>query len=238
MLLLALPILGVPYERTEEYAQKQAILNERAARFKAETGFEGSISYNHQYMRFSNLTGNFQDINVTAPQDSVSMRQVFDQVRVKVMSYILAKDDQLYRGKVVCNVLGAHVIYRQMVNGYRIEEGIGSLRISYNIATGKLSILDDTADISSEIVPVNITMEQAIHLAQDEVLNGADAKPYNPRIAYTLGDNKCDNQFYLCYVLDFRGYTVCIDVSNSTIRRITPSMISRSIEVNVLGECR
>ena len=114
-----------------------------------------------------------------------------------------------------------------MVNGYRIEEGFGSLKMSYNIATSNLSIVDCTADISSDIIPINISLEQAIKLAQDEVLNGAHVKPYNPRIAYTLGDNKSNNQFYLCYVLDFRGHTVCIDVSNYTIRRITPSMSSK-----------
>ncbi|MFO8144284.1 MAG: hypothetical protein R6T89_00920 [Candidatus Syntrophosphaera sp.] len=52
VLLMVVPMMGVPYEQTEEYARKQAILDERAARFKAETGFEGDIWYSHQAMKF------------------------------------------------------------------------------------------------------------------------------------------------------------------------------------------
>lgn len=233
---MIVPLLGIPFEQTEEYTQKQAILNERAARFKAETGFEGDIGYNYQYMTFSIIFGNFRDIVITAPQDTVYMSQVFDRVFDKVKPYISAQEGQLFKGKTSSNTYITRVRYQQIVNGYRIEGGFGFLKMSYNPTICKLSIVDDTADISSEIIPINITMEQAIELAQNEVLNGADAKPYNPRIAYTLGDNKNDNQFYLCYVLVIRGYTVCIDVSNSTIRRITPSMISKSFEVNVLGD--
>lgn len=50
VLLMVVPLSGIPYEQTEEYAQKQAILNERAARFKAETGFNGSLRSGHSSM--------------------------------------------------------------------------------------------------------------------------------------------------------------------------------------------
>jgi len=64
---MVVTLIGLPYEQTEEYIQKQAILNERAARFKAETGFEGDITYNYQYIKFSHIIGNFRDIVITAP---------------------------------------------------------------------------------------------------------------------------------------------------------------------------
>jgi len=50
--------------------------------------------------------------------------------------------------------------------------------------------------------------------------NGADVIPCNHRIAYTLGDNDFGQEFYLCYILNFSDYTISVDVSNSTIRRI------------------
>jgi len=101
--------MGVPYEQTEEYNQKQAILNERAARFKAETGFEGDITYNYQYMKFSHIIGNFRDIVITAPQDTVYMKQVFDRVLAKVRPYISAQEGQLFRGKISSNTYGTGV---------------------------------------------------------------------------------------------------------------------------------
>jgi len=229
-------MMGMPYEQTEEYTRKQTILNEKAARFKAQTGFEGDITYNHQYMTFSNIFGNFRDIVVTAPQDTVFMKQVFDRVLAIVKPYISAQEEQLFRGKVVCNANSSGVFYRQLVNGYRIEGGFGSLKMSYNLTTCKLSIVNATADISSDIIPINVTLKQAVKLSQDEVYNGADVIPFNHRIAYTLGDNNGGQTFYLCYILNFADYTVNVDVSNLTIRSITPSIITRSFNVSVLGD--
>jgi hypothetical protein len=42
--------MGIPYEQTVEYNQKQAILNKRAARYKEETGLVGDIGYCFQTM--------------------------------------------------------------------------------------------------------------------------------------------------------------------------------------------
>ena len=105
LLLIVVTLIGLPYEQTEEYIQKQAILNERAARFKAETGFEGDITYNYQYMKFSHIIGNFRDIVITAPQDTVYMKQVFDRVLAKVKPYISAQEGQLFKGKTLSNII-------------------------------------------------------------------------------------------------------------------------------------
>lgn len=233
--LMVVPLMGIPYEQTEEYTQKQAILNERAARFKAETGFAGDISYNLQSMQFSTISGSFKEIEVAAPQDTVFMRSVFDQIVSKVMPYISAREEQLKSGKVRSNMNGSGVIYWQKVNGFSIEGGGGSLRIHYNLATHQLNINNGTADISSDPISINLSLEQALQIAQDEVFNGADAKPYNPRIAYTLGESNGGNEFYLCYILNFWDYTVCVDVSEPIIRKVAPNRVSRSFSVNVLG---
>jgi len=235
ILLMVVPLMGISYEQTEEYTQKQAILNERAVRFKAETGFEGYIGYNLQSMQFSQISGNFVDIEVTAPQDTEFMRSVFDQVVSKVMPYISARDGQLKSGKVVSNELGSRTIYWQKVNGYSIEGGGGTLRISYNLATQKLNVNNGTVDISSDPVSINLSLEQAISLVQEKVFDGAEVKPTNPRIAYVPIDNENGQAYYLCHILTNQGYTVFVDVSEPIIRKVAPNLISKSFNVNILG---
>jgi len=235
LLLMVVPLLGIPFEQTEEYNQKQAILNERAARFKAETGFVGDISYNLQGMQFSTISGSFKEIEVTAPQDTVFMRSVFDHVVSKVMPYISAREGQLSCSKVRSNINGSGVIYWQNVNGYSIEGGGGSLRIHYSLATYQLSVNNGTVDISSDPVSINLTLEQAISLVQEKVFDGAEVKPTNPRIAYVPIDNENGQAYYLCHILTNQGYTVFVDVSEPIIRKVAPNLISRSFNVNILG---
>jgi hypothetical protein len=232
---MVVPLLGIPFEQTEEYNQKQAILNERAARFKAETGFVGDISYNLQGMQFSTISGSFKEIEVTAPQDTVFMRSVFDHVVSKVMPYISAREGQLSCSKVRSNINGSGVIYWQNVNGYSIEGGGGSLRIHYSLATYQLSVNNGTVDISSDPVSINLTLEQAISLVQEKVFDGAEVKPTNPRIAYVPIDNENGQAYYLCHILTNQGYTVFVDVSEPIIRKVAPNLISRSFNVNILG---
>jgi len=46
----------------EEYFRKKQELDLLAERFKAETGFEGTIQYNYIRMTLSQFRGNFRDI--------------------------------------------------------------------------------------------------------------------------------------------------------------------------------
>ncbi|NLK49979.1 MAG: hypothetical protein GX294_04960 [Candidatus Cloacimonetes bacterium] len=223
LLLMVLPLRGIPYEQTEEYKQKQAILNERAARFKAETGFEGDLVYSHQTMRFSNYFGNFKDIQVTAPQDTVSMRQIFDRVAAKVTPFISAREGQLKSGKVVSNALGTRIIYWQKVNGFSIE-GAGSLRIHYNLAISQFSITDDTTVISSEIVQVNITEDEAIHAVLQHYDANVDfdinhwmfrrhVKLVYAPIEYASGIV----EYKLCYLVSFGGGVNYVDPTTGEV---------------------
>ena len=219
----------------ELYWRKTQEMNQMAEGFKAETGFVGYIGHNLQYMRFSRLSGNFTDLVFAAPQDTVFMRQAFDMVVSKLMPYIPAREGQLYGGKVVSNVLGTRVIYRQKINGFSIEGGGGALKMQYRLATHQLNVTNSTVDISSDPVPINLSLEQAISLVQEKVFDGAEVKPTNPRIAYVPIDDENRQAYYLCYILTSRGYTVFVDVSEPLIRKVAPNLISRSFNVNVLG---
>ncbi len=207
LLLMVVPLLGIPFEQTEEYNQKQAILNERAARFKAETGFEGDIAYNYQYMTFSIIFGNFRDIVITAPQDTVYMSQVFDRVFDKVKPYISAQEGQLFKGKTSSNTYITRVRYQQIVNGYPVF-GAGSLKISYNYQVKQLSINNSTVCIPDDYIMPILTNEDAIKIyanavPEDELLNLFSNRSPKFELGYcNINEYKLDidPEYRLCWV--------------------------------------
>ena len=101
------------------------------------------------------------------------------------------------------------------------------MRIHYSLATRQLSVTNGTADISSDPISINLSLEQAISLVQDKVFDGAEVKPTNPRIAYVPIDNENGQVYYMCYVVTHQGYTVYVDVSESIIRKVAPNRIVR-----------
>ncbi len=168
VLLMLVQLMGLPIEQTEEYDRKRAILDELAERFKAETGFVGEISYNLQSMNFSTITGNFKDIVVTAPQDTVFMRQVFDQVVSKVMPYISAREGQLQSKHISNNMFGIRTSYEQVEHSYSVF-GAGILKVVYSYQTGKLTINDSTVHLPHEFVAPTLTIDDAINIYSDIV---------------------------------------------------------------------
>ena len=102
-------------------------------------------------MDFNNYRGNFRDIPITAPQDTVAMGQVFEQLLTKVKPYIRAREGQLVREVIVSYINRTFVTYRQRVNGYGVV-GAGVLRIDYNIETNKIVVTDNTVDIPDNYV--------------------------------------------------------------------------------------
>ncbi|MCB5268307.1 MAG: hypothetical protein LHW46_09405 [Candidatus Cloacimonetes bacterium] len=224
-----------------EHERKTQELNQLAERFKAETGFEGDITYNHQYMTFSNIIGNFKDIVVTSPQDTVSMRQIFDRVVAKVTPFISAREGQLIRGKTSSNVNGTRVRYEQIVNGYRIE-GAGFLNVAYNYETKKITVTDATVSIPSEQIPINIGINQAVQIAIQHYDPNYNYDPgnelSNPRsklVYFAIPDEIGSHQYRLCYMIAFWGLTVFVDPSSGEIIH-TRSLIIEDYHCNVDGE--
>jgi len=170
MLLSVLPIFGVPYEQSEEYTRKQAILNERAEQFKAETDFIGEISFNHQYTMFSSMMGNFRDIEITVPQDTLIMKKIFDQVFTRLKPYIPASEGQLLCMGITRNMFGIYVSYKQLVNGYPVF-GAGSLKISYYSRVKQFSIVNSTVHIQDVSVKPKLTIDDALKIYSENVLN-------------------------------------------------------------------
>ena len=230
LILLTVLSLTSLTANTDEYLRQRAILNERAEKFKTETGFEGTISHSKSFretgpMRFGNLFGNFRDIEVTAKKDTVIMRQVFEQVRTKIMPYVRAEEGQLFAEKVITDITMTRIMYYQKINGYPVYRA-GRLVIDYNFSTSEFVITDNTREISSEYVPINITEDEAINIVlkhygdegkfdiNNSVFRGMifGGLEYDP-ILLDSGEKK-DR---LCYIIFHGGYTNYVDPSSGKI---------------------
>jgi hypothetical protein len=213
---------GLPAEEAERQT-KERQLDLVAERFKAETGFRGEIKFDTKRMCLGVYKGKFADIQITANADTTSFRAVFEQILDKVLPYTFAKREQLSKRRITNNLGIIQTDYIQQINGYRVE-GLGSLIISYEIGRNSFSIGNATVELP-ENVPINLSLEQAIQIAQDHELIGDGEKPYKPRIAYVKGDDKNGNLYYLCYILVLDNYVVYVDVSNSVIRNFRRHLI-------------
>jgi len=158
--------MGIPYEQTAEYAQKQAILDERAARFKAEAGFEGDLTYSHHDMKFLRYYGQFTSIQFPSTKDSTSYKQAFNSVLERILPYISARRTELVEADFRLSQWNNSITYRQMVNGYPIESG-GRLVISYKLAQKRIVILDETVAIPFAHFGDIISQEDAFNIAWD-----------------------------------------------------------------------
>jgi hypothetical protein len=162
----------------EEYERKTQELNQLAERFKAETGFEGDITFNHQYMKFSQLYGTFNDIHLTAPCDTVLAGQALDQIMLRFTPFTFAREGQLVLSRHEHSRYMVTKIWKQVVNGYSVHPG-GIISVSYNIDTQEFIINDATVDIPNTPIPINISKEDAKQIMINEYRKSDD---FNYRI--------------------------------------------------------
>ena len=205
----------------EEYWRKTQELNRRADQFKAETGFVGDIGYSYQAMDFNNYRGNFRDIPITAPQDTVAMGKVFEQVLKKVKPYIRAREGQLVREAIVSYINRTFVTYRQRVNGYGID-GAGVLNIGYNIPTNEIVVIDNTVDILDDNTIPKLIFGDAVRIYDENIEDDEAIKRIRTRrpfltLLYSniyndwVGDTR--SEYRLCWV---GGLTRCIYIDAHT----------------------
>lgn len=223
-LLIALPVMGESRGQTEEYARKQAILNERAARFKAETGFEGSIVYNYRDMKFSRLTGKFTGIQISAPQDTVSTGNAIDQVLLRISPYILAREDQLNFTSSESNRYIVSKKWEQKVNGFSVYPR-KFIIVAYNIPTKDFIISDSTVDLPSCPVQMNVSKTEAKQLMLDAYKRSVYCKDENnryhrdPSIGYIrVSATEISPQYRLCWSMMFDNISISVDAETQEIR--------------------
>ncbi len=230
VLLIAIPLLGIPYEQTEEYAQKQAFLNERAARFKAETGFEGSIAYNYQTMTFSSMIGNFKGIEIATPQDTTAMQLIFTQLVSIISPYLAASKEDLQYELLLFNERRSTARYRQIINGYEIN-GSGWLSISYMIELNKILVTDSTVPIRTDSISPSVKRERALKIYQDSIAGEEDklSLPVTPVVSlkyYDVNQHTKDlsPNYRLCWIIS--GYRfIVLDAVSETVYINRPSYV-------------
>jgi len=227
ILLMVVPLMGIPYEQTEEYTQKQAILNERAVRFKAETGFTGDVGHSTRTMRLHTYRGNFSGIHFSAEADTIAFRQACESIVQKILPFSPANRMQLSMSRITKSVRGYTTDYYQQVNGYRVE-GAGFIMITYEEGRKRFSIGDNTVELpDGDAVPV-LSYEEAVSIAKQHYTNELgypdtiEIKPATKSIAFV----KFDNQYKLCFVLGIPDpnpnkiddYTIVIDAITGKVR--------------------
>ncbi len=230
-LLIVISLLGTPYGQSENYDREKAILKERTTRFKIDTGFEGDVTFNQQYVKCSYIRGNFKGVEVTAPQDTTLMKQVFGQIVSRLVNHISAREEDLLMGKIVSTDLRTSVRLTQMVNGYGIEPG-GWLNISYMKDLKLFSVINNTLDISSSIVVPTVSIDRAKQIYQELALqddkNHSQTIPPSIRLKYfniNYYNKGAEPDYRLCWIIGGVKMIVIDAVSEAIYVNKYPSIV-------------
>lgn len=215
---------------TADHELKTQELNQLAERFKAETGFNGDISFNHNDMKISQIKGSFRSIQMKATQDTALAMGVIDQVQQIVTPFISAREGQLFPKGVYNNEYTISRKWEQKVNGYKVHPG-GYLYIAYNIPTDEFVVTDATADISNDPVPMNISQEEAKQILineyrKSEFNDEQRGFSHDPSIGYfKIPTSKHPSQFRLYWTMMFWRVSFSIDVESLEIAQTMTTLV-------------
>ncbi len=201
-----------------EHERKTQELNQLAERFKAETGFTGSINYGYERMRLGSFEGNFSDIQYSADEDTIAFRQACERIVEKILPLSPANRMQLSMSRISKSVRGYTTDYYQQVNGYRVE-GAGFIVITYEEGRKRFSIGDNTVELPDVDVSAIITLEEAIRIANLVYFKSSNPRvqPRKVTLEFTNGKNQNNKNYYLCYNL-YMGTVVCVDAVTGDVR--------------------
>lgn len=254
LLLMSLFIVHAFGEVTEAEAKarKKKELNELAERFKAETGFTGDIKLDYDYDRMGIISGKFSGISYPNLADTLAIRQSCDAIVGNILPYVGFEGLTLTKKSISFNSL--HTIcgarYEQMVHGFPFEWS-GGVRISYNLDTDDVTIVDGI--IRKDIPPfrVKYTFPQAVEIARQHYINVLgypdsisfeDPKSNAPGYPFSISVKKVRNngtkyvydkgQYRLCHILGVpdpnkmaNGRGVYIDAQNGEVLKIEDGRI-------------
>jgi len=223
------------YRTDEDHWEKVRQMDEMAERFKAETGFTGSISYDLNMMCIGYYEGKFAGIQITAEADTASFRSAFEQIMDKVLPYTFAKREQLVRSRITNNHGIIETDYYQQVNGYRVE-GIGRLSIAYEVGRNAFAIGNGTVELPEGDVSAIITKETAVNKAKEYHSNRFDLNidtliPYaNVKLEFSNPDS---TQYSLRYFVIIGGMGYYVDADTGSLfptQLITHYLSTLSVE--------
>jgi len=209
-----------PSENTE-YQRKTRELKALSDRFKAETGFEGTIENNPELMILSKFTGSFKDIDMKNVTDSLSTRIVFDDVLNKLLPFISAPKNQLEKYELRSSSGTTRIRYYQTVNGYSIE-GLGFINIAYDKNRDLFTIMNVTVNVQQTTVTNIISEEAAFKIARTAFEQTEYCNELTPTwrsktvIQYKSRQVNGKAQPYrLCWRVTFPGLSYYIDAETS-----------------------
>ena len=219
---------GYPAEEAEHW-EKVRQLEQLADRFKAETGFTGSIESSTERMRLSYFDGRFADIQIAADADTASYRAAFEQILDKVLPYTFAKREQLIRSRITRNLGRIETEFYQQVNGYRVE-GIGRLIIAYDSGRYGFVIGNGTVVLPETDALPTLSYKDAVQIAKSyyvEELGYSEDVMITPK-THSITFVDIDGHYELCYVLgipdpsrtNHEDYTIVINAITGRVKRL------------------
>lgn len=213
----------------EEYFRKTKELDKMANKFKAETGFQGSIEYGYEQMILGGFKGNFSDIHYTSDSDTIAFRQACEKVLNKILPYSKAIRSQLSISRIRNQWSLLSTYYYQQVNGYRVE-GLGFVKISYDIERKRFHIGEGTVELPEGDVRAIITPEEAEQIV---VRDMNDDKYQKAKVISVFISNMGSDAYYLAYLVNigdstnmFWGdYEYYVDAIKGTVMHKDPAKI-------------
>jgi hypothetical protein len=199
ILALFLVSLGYAYDTPEnsDHWEKVHQLNQLGEKFKAETGFTGTIDNDVNRMCLGYMEGRFSDISISADADTSAFRDVFEHILDKILPYTYAKPENLTMGNIGSQWGITRTRYYQQVGGFRVE-GAGFIAITYESGRNGFSIGNGTVELPEEDTDPIITPEEAKQIA----LNSMNSEKYkDAQVLKIVFSNANSNVYYLAYVV-------------------------------------
>ena len=219
---------GYPAEEAEHW-EKVRQLEQLADRFKAETGFTGSIESSTERMRLSFFEGRFSGIQITADADTATFRAAFEQILDKVLPYTFAKREQLTSSRITHNQRTIETDYYQQINGYRVE-GAGRISFNYEKEYNRLEIGNGTVVLPETDALPTLSYKDAVQIAKSyyvEELGYSEDVMITPK-THSITFVDIDGHYELCYVLgipnpsrtNHEDYTIVINAITGRVKRL------------------
>ncbi len=178
-----------------DHWEKVRQLDQLAERFKAETGFRGSIEHSTTTMRLHVYQGNFPGISFTADGDTTAFRQACEGIISKVLPNSRASSNQLSVSRISKSGRGYTTKYYQQVNGYRVEVA-GYIKITFEDGRKYFAIGDNTVELPSSIEDTVISQEKAEQIALKDM---NDSKYQKAKVKSVFLSNMGADAYYLAY---------------------------------------
>lgn len=215
---------GLEEAKKPQYTEEQ--MDVKAAQFKAETGFEGSIIYNLRNGVFGGIEGTMPSIAV---QDTISARICSETLFNLLNPYLQTSREQLVLKMNYQDEFGCRVVYYQQCDSLLLDP---RSIILFDFRTDG----SNRFTVGSSLVPnLNVQTDNLISRSvAEEIINkelsGKIVRRYDPHFKVTskwseaTADNKHQENYKPCWIVRYHYnsavYDMYIDAISGTVLRI------------------